>query len=543
MGRIDFPISHRIMTEARERGLAHFFGLPGGGAPLEMIDAGHRLGIDFVPVAHESSAAIMGGYYGLMKGAAGIAIAIRGVGAGNLAGGVVNAFFERLPLVAICEVDPASGGDRTGVQHCDQNTLFAGVAKMQAELAVSNADSLIREAFDVATEGRPGPVILGFPGDAEAIGDRFRVLASSSPPQPQPAADLQPARDFLARCSRPAVIAGADVIRGGAVGELRDFVEAIGGAVLVTMEARGVFPESHARWAGVLMGVFNRNVIETRVLDRADGAILVGVDAAMTHGPWKHPVPCCELTARSGYPSLNPRPAVRTSGDLKSLLRSLTPPLRPGFAESDVRQVRGDILRFFRRPPGARFAAQDVIEITRRLLPADGILFSETGAYICMLEHLWPVEKPKTYFGTSGGRTMGLTLPAAIGARLADPVTPMAGIGGDGSLLMRLGELETMARTGAAFPIIIINDRALGTIKWRQKSRGFTNHGLDLHPVEFAAVAEACGLRGATARTPEEFESLLSQALLSGRGTLIDARVDPAAYQNSFGPTIGALDD
>ena len=108
-------------------------------------------------------------------------------------------------------------------------------------------------------------------------------------------------------------------------------------------------------------------------------------------------------------------------------------------------------------------------------------------------------------------------------------------------LLMRLGELGTMARTGGAFPLVIINDRALGTIKWCQKSRGFANHGLDLHPVEFAAVAEACGLQGATAQTPEELESVLSQALRSGRGTLIDARVDPAAYQDSFGPTIGMV--
>jgi len=106
MGQIDFSISHRIMAEAREQGLRHFFGLPGGGVPLEMIDAGHRAGIDFVSVAHESSAAIMAGYYGLMKGTAGLALAIRGVGAGNLAGGIVNAFFERLPLIAVCEVNP-----------------------------------------------------------------------------------------------------------------------------------------------------------------------------------------------------------------------------------------------------------------------------------------------------------------------------------------------------------------------------------------------------------------------------------------------------
>ena len=106
---------------------------------------------------------------------------------------------------------------------------------------------------------------------------------------------------------------------------------------------------------------------------------------------------------------------------------------------------------------------------------------------------------------------------------------------------MRLGELEVIARTGISIPLIIINDRALGTMKSRQHSRKLPDFGLDLHPVDFSAVAKACGLQGATVKSPEAFRQELRLALQADRTTLIDARIDPAAYHESFGPTIGVL--
>ena len=106
---------------------------------------------------------------------------------------------------------------------------------------------------------------------------------------------------------------------------------------------------------------------------------------------------------------------------------------------------------------------------------------------------------------------------------------------------MRLGELETFARTGIAVPLIIINDQALGTMKSRQKSRGMPEYGLNFHAIDFAGIATACGLRGVTVSTPEQFESELKLAMEADRTTLIDARVDSQAYQDSFGPTIGVL--
>jgi acetolactate synthase-1/2/3 large subunit len=529
------------MATAREHGLEHFFGIPGGGSPLELIDAGRLAGVQFVNVSHESSAAIAAAYYGFLKRTAGLAMSIRGVGAANLAGGVANVFFERLPLVGICEAPPVSISPAESVQQCDQPRLFEGVSGYQATLTADGASEMIRHAFEYAVDGRPIPSILHLPA---GLGDVKALHSSSGKASPvNPSIDegaLARLREFLEKHQRVTILAGADVIRIGAMPELLAFAEAAGAAVLVTMDARGVFPESHPRWAGVFLGLFNANVIESRIFQLSDAVVFVGVDAMMTHAPWKLELPTCELAARPGYSSMS-SPAVRVSGDLKTLLRRLTGQPRPGVSEAEIQQARSGILQYFKRPSKARFAAQDIIEIARDLLPPDGLLLSETGAYICMLEHLWPVERPGTYLGTSGGRTMGLTVPATLGARLAEPNRPMIGLGADGSLLMRLGELEAFARNNIALPLVIINDQALGTMKARQRSRGFPDYALDLHAVDFSLIAQACGLQGVVVETPEAFRRELAQALTSDRTTLIDARVDPQAYQDSFGPTIGDL--
>lgn len=117
----------------------------------------------------------------------------------------------------------------------------------------------------------------------------------------------------------------------------------------------------------------------------------------------------------------------------------------------------------------------------------------------------------------------------------------MVGIGADGSLLMRLGELEVIKRSGVAVPLVILNDQALGTMKSRQKSRGMPDYGLDFSPVDFAAIARACGLQGVQVDRPEALEKELQRAMVSSTSTLIDARVDSQIYQDSFGPAIGVL--
>ena len=533
-------LAELIMTEARERGVRHFFGIPGGGCPLDLMEYGRQLDVEFVSVAHESTAAIAAAYNGVMRDTAGLALSVKGVGAGNLVGGAVNAYFERVPVTCLCESSPTMVQQSELVQLCEHEGLFGAVAKYSATLNVADAPHLLREASFLACDGRPGPVLLDLPSDLgnADCGVVLGPLSATAPVAPEPG-ELAAAREFLGSASKPAVIVGADVTRAGANTQLVDLVEAIGGVVLSTMDGRGVFPERHPRWAGVLTGGWVENTIEMEVLNRADAVLLVGADAMMAHAPWPLPHKTCELVASAEYDVLT-SPHVRVNGDLKAALEQLVQP-GEGFSEAELATVQDAIHPHFKRPGQAQLAAQDVIEIARELLPADGVLVSETGIYITILEWLWRVECPGRYLGTSGGRTMGLTLPALLGAKLGSPDVPMMGLGADGSLLMRLGELETFARMEVAAPLVILNDCALGTMKWRQKARGMTEYQLGLQAVDYAQVARSCGLAGATVDSPEAFREALGAALTADVATLIDCRLDAQAYQDSFGPTIGVL--
>lgn len=533
-------IAELVIAEARNRNLRHFFGIPGGGSPLDLMEAGRKMGVDFISVNHESSAAIMAAYYGLMKGTPGLALTIRGVGAANLVGGAANVHFERVPMVAICETCPPESAKYRMAQHCDQLSLFSGIERYRQTLSTENAPLSVQEAVFFAEDGRPGPSLLNFPANlGEAACGMPLPSRSKTPSSSLKESEIIACKEFLSNHEKLVVMAGADVDRENACKELVDLVENLNASVLVTMEARGVFPESHKNWAGVYVGQFTPGIVESRVFDECDAVLLVGVDDLMTHVPWNSSLPTVELLGRSEYRSLSQQPSVRVNGNLKDALKSLLPQPREGFNPDKIQGLREKILSSFKRPSNARFTAQDIIKITQEVLPSDGILFSETGVFVCMLEHLWCVDQPGTYFGTSGGRTMGLTIPAICGAKLAEPNRPMIGLGGDGSLLMRLGELEVLARTGVAVPLIIMNDQALGTMKARQKLRNLESHGLDLHPICFEDLAKSFGLNGVTVNNPEDFEVALKKSLKSEHTTLIDARIDPEIYQDSFGRTVG----
>lgn len=530
-----------LMQDAARRGIKHVFGLPGSGFPMDAMEAGRKAGVEFVHVAHESSAAIAAAYYGAGLGTAGLAIGVKGVGAGNMLGGVANAFFERMPVVCAFEAGPTNS-DINLVQVTDHSAMFGGITKSFSTLERSTANDTLRDAVATATDGRRGPVVIDYPSnfDDGDCGDLQSAPAGYEESSPD-ANSLEQAKKLISSAKHPMVIVGADVATTRATAELLEFVEAIGGAVQVNMDARGVFPESHPRFAGVMTGNYVPNTVEGELQELCDLAILVGADSLMTHAPWAFKMPAIELVSRPEYRTTVPNPEVRVNGSLKESLNALSSAGGDGVSIEEIDLAKQNVLKYFERPAGAKFSIQDIVASCRESLPGDGVVISETGAFVRMLEHLWEFDKFGHFLGTSGGRTMGLMIPASLGAKMANPDVPMIGIGGDGSTLMRLGDFEVFARMNVAMPLVIVNDRALGTMKSRQVSRGLPKFGLDLTPVDFAAIGRASGLNGVIVNTPEEFETALAQAMAADRATVIDARIDQQPYWDNFALSIGAI--
>lgn len=529
-----------IMDRAHAEGLRHFFGLPSSGVLLHLLDAGRRKGVDFVASASESSGVISAAYYGYFKGCAGMAVAIQGTGTGNMLSGAVNISFERKPVVCISEC-PADGDFGNWGQQGDHPAMFQSTAKCCLRASAHNASQVIYDAFKSAFEPRLGPVLVELPRNLGTVDTPTEVIATPhAAPQPPPQEQIQQVCDLISSFHKPLIIAGDDVRREGVGSELQALAHSREAAVLLTMDGRGVLSEKDPRFGCVYTGTAPPHTLFRSFLQEADGVLVIGADGRMKEAQWDLDLPVCELLTACEFPSLSGSPQLRLNGLLKPTLDKLLAfGNSSGFSDSRIAELRASVQSRFSRPASAQFTANDVIEITREQLPEDGLLFAETGVIQTMLEKLWPVTVPNTFFGSTVGRTMGLTIPALLGARLAQPHHPMVGFTTDGSALMRLGDLESYARTGAAAPLVIFNDGCLGTIRAQQEFKSIPNYGLDLQMVDFAQIARAIGLHGVRVDTPEDFRAVLRESWTSETATVIDARVDPQAYRDSMMPMTG----
>jgi acetolactate synthase-1/2/3 large subunit len=536
-------LSELFMKIAKEMKNDHFFGIPGSGVPLDLMDSGKNIDLHFINVAHESTAAIAAGTYGLIKESAGLCLGVKGVGAGNLAGGVANAYFERMPVVCVCETTPNYSYENEMVQHTDHQGLMKSVTKSMITLSSDNPAHSIRNAFSTSIDGLPGPVLIDFPSDMGLIEAEDEKLRPKDKGHNNSFDKIKEIINLINNSKKPMILIGDGARKDDAIEEVVKLSEKIGAGVLSTMKARGVFPETHKRWVGVSTAFGQGDNSRPNILTSgSDLIILIGADQMMTHAPWPEGVvDTVEIVSNRKSKTLSSSPKTICSGNIKDLIKMLMDSNeKTGWKTDEIHQIYKDIDPRFSRPKSAIFAAQDVIEISKEILPKDGLLFTETGAFIALLENTWKFDKPLKYFGTSGGRSMGLMIPSYIGGALAtNNETPLMGIGADGSTLMRLGEFETIKRSNLKWPIVIINDAALGTMKYRQGFRGYDDYGLDLKMVDFAGVAKSCGLKGETADNPEDFRKALINAFKSEVATVIDARIDPKIYQDNFGGTIG----
>ena len=313
-----------LLHDAKQRGLDHFFGIPGSGFPMDAMESGKKLGVDFIHVAHESTAAIAAGFYGEQKNTAGLALAVKGVGAANLVGGATNVFFERKPLLCVCEAGPEKQLIDL-VQVIDHFKLFGSICSYQTNIRSKTAREQLKTAVTSATSERPGVSLINIPSDYED--EDCGLLPEYKKVETKINVNNSKLKEISTRISKskfPLFIVGTDVQRDNASDELIYFVEKIGGAVLVNMDSRGVFPENHKRWAGVFTGNYEPETIEGEIESEADLIILIGTDSMMTHIPWAFNSATIEIASHSEHNSTSNSPEFRINGNLKSLLNNFS---------------------------------------------------------------------------------------------------------------------------------------------------------------------------------------------------------------------------
>ena len=533
-------VDHRTNADAiaavlRAAGVRRAMGIPSGQV-LALIEALRRQDIEFVLVSHESTAGFMADVLGRLTGVPGVAIATVGPGATNLTTGIGNALLDRSPALAFTGQVPLAQLHRRVQMRIDHQALFGPLSKASYRLTGGDVAGQVAAALRLAVAEPPGPVHLDLPEDV-AIAP---AADASAPPlfqpgpldeSPPPAeSDLARIADRLRRARRPLAALGFSLYRTGALDALRRFLEAQQLPFVTTNMAKGVVPEDHPLWLGVV-GRARRKTIEA-YLAQADLVVGIGYDPVeIGYEEWIPPVPLVHVAGEPADVDPTVRVEAQAVGRLAAALHWLAglPPRSTEWDPAEHARFRAR-LEASLRVPGRGFQPWEALDLMRELFPRDGILCCDVGAHTHLVATQWRVTVPETLLVSNGWSSMGYAIPAALAAKLAYPERPVAAVMGDGCFLMMAGEMATAARLGLPIPFVILNDRALALIKVKQERRQYAYSGIDLPLADAHFPAHYFGVPLRVARSAAEFRAAFAEALRAQGPTVIEALVEPELY-------------
>jgi acetolactate synthase-1/2/3 large subunit len=466
-------------------GTAAIFGVPGGGANLDLIGAFEERGGRFVLCHGETSGAIMAAAFAERSGTVGACLATRGPGAASMANGVANAQLDRIPLVAVCEAI-ADADSRVTHQRLDHRALYAPITKAALTIGPGGSEAAAA-AIALARAPVPGAVLLDCSADAP----------SSPAPAVAPAVarDGADARRALEHARRPVVVIGV-----GARAHGPDVARLVAGTripVLETYATKGIAPPANV--AGLLTG----GTLELDVLDAADVIVAVGLDPVeLIPAPWRAVAPLVDVAAEHvSSLALNDGWTEEPASARERALARLVSPV----AGLDPRVV---VLEAAAAHPGA-------------------LATVDAGAHMLVAMPFWPGRA----LISSGLATMGFALPAAIGAALARPGERVVCLSGDGGLGMCLAELETLARLELPVTVVVLDDATLSLIAIKQRATGHGGAAATRYrEADFAAIARGFGLPAWDVGDEPALRAALVGAASTAGPALVRARVDPGGY-------------
>jgi acetolactate synthase-1/2/3 large subunit len=508
-------------------GVRHVFGHPGGEV-VDLIEGLRQAGLEFVLARHETAAAFMAEAMASSTGTPGACLATLGPGATNLVTGVAHAYLDRAPVIALTGQLPVDRFELVTHQKLDLRALFAPITKWQARVSAANAAAVTERALRVAMRPRRGPVFLEVPSDVpsqEAAAAQTTDAAVGPAAAPDGGA-VHVALALLRKSRRPALLAGLDALDGEVAAPLRHLVEAWSIPAILSPKAKGLLPDDHPLCVGTIEGLGTARLYEW--IGERDLVLMVGVDPVELDRDWTAPAPLIHVGPLPNDDRFYPA-QVELAGDVAASLAALASSAAPKDG-ADVARFRDEFRRFV-RPTRDGLTAQDVLAALRDALPRDALVSCDVGYNKSVAIQCWSAYAPRTFFVSNGLSSMGYGLPAAIGLKLAHPDRAVACILGDGGFAMSLAELETAARLGLAFTVVVLADEALQQIKSAQERKGFVPTGTTFGALDYRALAAAFGADGVEARTVDECRAAFRDATRSTRVTLVGAHVDPAGYR------------
>jgi acetolactate synthase I/II/III large subunit len=533
------PGSEIIWDTLVNLGVKTVFGYPGG-AIMPAYDSMIKFPIHHVLVRHEQGAAHMADGFARVSGKVGVCIATSGPGATNLVTGIANAMLDGIPMVAITGQVASTLIGSDAFQETDITGVTLPITKHN--VVVDRAEDIceaIKEAFYIAQSGRPGPVVVDITKDAQQKSCLYKFdtspvqLPGYRPEYETSPSDIALAAQMIKQAERPVLFCGHGVIRGIAEQELMALVEKTGVPVACTLLGLGGFPASHPRALG-MMGMHGEAWVN-KAIQESDLIIAVGMrfDDRVTGNLATYARGAKKIHIEKDPAEINKNVRVDLAlvGDAKDILQQILPLAQAGSIgawHQHIDDMRGEsaVIDIKDLPDNGKLYAAHVIHDLWKLTDGKAIVVTDVGQH-----QMWETQYYKHDYSrrlvTSGGLgTMGFALPAAIGAKFADPDAEVWVIAGDGGFQMTAAELTTIAQEVIKINVAIINNGFLGMVRqWQQFFYGGRYVATPMKSPDFVKLADAHGLMGLRATTRAEVKQVVDQARAHQGAVVIDFRV------------------
>jgi acetolactate synthase-1/2/3 large subunit len=530
----------QILVDAlKVHGVDIAFGVPGE-SYLDVLDALHESSIRFIVNRQEGGAAFMAEAYGKLTGRPGICFVTRGPGATNASIGVHTAFQDSTPMILFIGQVGGDFVDREAFQEIDYRRMFGQMAKWVAQVdRAERMPEYIARAFQVATSGRPGPVVLALPEDMLTSLAQVADTRCYQPVQAAPAAaQISTLRALLAAAQRPVVIVGGGAWNGQACRDLAAFAEANKLPVGCAFRFQDLLDNQHPNYVGdVGIGINPR--LAARIRD-ADLVLAIGPRLGeMTTGGYallEAPVPRQRLVhihaGAEELGSVYQADLMINAGPAEAMaMLAAMEPVDAAAWEGSVAEAKADLAAFQQRPPifadGA--APLDLWQLVQELMaqaPHDTIVTNGAGNYATWAHRFYSYGALRTQLAPTSG-AMGYGVPAGVAAKIVDPKRTVVTFAGDGEFMMTGQELATAVQYGAGVIIIVFNNGMFGTIRMHQE-RTYPGRvsGTSLHNPDFAALAQAYGAHGEVVDSTAQFGPALARALAHTREHALPAVIE-----------------
>ncbi|QVY66306.1 acetolactate synthase large subunit [Polaribacter sp. Q13] len=517
-------------------GVEYIFGLPGE-ENLDFLESLRQSKkIKFVLTRHEQGAGFMAATYGRLTGKPGVCLSTLGPGATNLVTPTAYAQLGAMPMVVITGQKPIKTSKQGKFQIIDVVEMMRPLTKFTKQVTHgAHIPSMVREAFRLAQEERPGAVHIELPEDIakEEVDNPtiFDVVDSKIPNVNSEV--VNQAVSLIKEAKQPLILIGAGANRKRASVALTKFVDTIGIPFFNTQMGKGIINEENLLYLGT--AALSANDFLHEAINKADLIINVGHDTIEKPPFFMHPSDKRKVIHVNFFPAEIDEvyfPHLNVIGDIAYSIESFTEQLKSNANSWDtdcfmsIKENVSSHLAKYENDDRFPILPQRMVKITRDILPKDGVVTLDNGVYKIWFARNYPAYQQNSLLLDNALATMGAGLSSAIMVKELFPNKKVISVNGDGGFMMNSQELETATRLQLDLVVIILRDDAYGMIEWKQEGDGFTKYGLDYGNPDFVKYAESYGAKGYRPTSVDDFKNILQTALNAKGIQVIELPVD-----------------